>query len=381
MAEHGTVVRPEERARALFASAFGRAPLVVRSAPGRVNLIGEHVDYHGGHVLPVATGQRTALAVGPGGGRLLAVSESAPLVQGAWPPTARGDWSDYVAGVAALAGPRQAPFESGLAAAVASDVPAGAGLSSSAALEVATAFAIEAWAGRAAAPRALAELAWRAETEFVGMPCGRMDQMASALAPAGAALLIDCRTLQTSAVPVGVELVVAASGEAHQLRDSAYQERRREGDAALAQLRRSFPTLELLVDLPPARLAEAVRQLDAPLDKRVRHVVNENQRARLAARALEAGDQATFGVLVNQSHDSLRDLYECSTPRLDAIVAAARRLPDVLGARLVGAGWGGSVLVVVPEGAGERVAGRRASDAELNLPRVEVVKPGVGAAG
>ena len=374
-------MKPEDRARALFQESFGRAPAAVSSAPGRVNLIGEHVDYHGGHVLPVATGQRTAVAVGPGAGRLLAVSESAALVRGAWPPVTRGDWSDYLAGVAAFAHPREAPLSGGLAAAVASDVPTGAGLSSSAALEVATAFALEAWAGRTPAAKALAELAWRAETEFVGMPCGRMDQLASALAPDGAALLIDCRSLATTAVPVGVELVVAASGEAHQLRDSAYQERRREGDDALERLRRVFPSLEMLVDLPPARLAEAVQHLPSPLDRRVRHVVNENQRAMLAARALEAGDHATFGLLVNQSHDSLRDLYECSTPRLDAIVAAARRTPGVLGARLVGAGWGGSVLIVVPQGAGERVATQMAQDRALNLPRVEVVKPGVGAAG
>ena len=372
-------MKPEDRARALFQQAFGRPPQAVWSAPGRVNLIGEHVDYHGGHVLPVATGQRTAVAVGPGDGRLKAISESAPLVDGAWPPAARGDWSDYVAGVAALSGALESPLEQGMAVAVASDLPAGAGLSSSAALEVATAFALKEWGRRPEGPQALAELAWRAETRFVGMPCGRMDQLASALAPPGAALLIDCRSLEMTPVHVDADLVVCASGETHQLRDSAYRERRREGAEALERLRRDYPSLEYLVDLPPARLTAALRHLEHPLDRRVRHVVNENQRALLAARALESGDLRAFGLLVNQSHDSLRDQYECSTPRLDVIVSAARELPDVLGARLVGAGWGGSVLVVTVTGAGQRVADRLASDTALALPRVEVVIPGVGA--
>jgi len=347
-------MKPEDRARRLFEQAFGRVPLAVRSAPGRVNLIGEHVDYHGGQVLPLATHDRTAVAVGPGDGRLQAVSESTAAVDGGWPPLKRGDWSDYVAGAAAFAAPTRLP--AGLAAAVASDLPAGAGLSSSAALEVATVQALNEWLGLHIGARDVAELAWRAETEFVGMPCGRMDQIASALAPEDSALLVDCRTLATRPVPVGVDLVLVASGESHALRDSGYAQRREEGDRAMALLREAHPSLAMMVDLPPARLAAATRVLPPPLDRRVRHVVNENQRTTLAARALEAGDYVTFGTLVNQSHDSLRDLYQCSTPALDAIVTRARALPGVLGARLVGAGWGGSVLVVVEPGQAAGVA-------------------------
>jgi len=141
------------------------------------------------------------------------------------------------------------------------------------------------------------------------------------------------------------------------------------------------PALEMLVDIPPAMLPSLLPLLPPPLDRRVRHVVNENQRTALAARSLEAGDLATFGRLVDASHDSLRDLYECSTARLDAIVEAARRLPGVLGARLVGAGWGGAVLVVVTPGAGEDIADRLRADKVLVLPAVRVVLPGAGLGG
>jgi galactokinase len=377
----GSPPAPAERASTLFRRTFAAEPQACASAPGRVNLIGEHVDYHGGLVLPVATAWRTAVAVGPAPGGFAAVSENGEPARGTWPPVRSGGWSDYVAGVAAeylAAGP--VPAE-GVRVAVASDVPLGAGVSSSAALEVAAAGAFAALFDRNLEPRDLAALAHRAETGFVGVPCGVMDQMASALTPAGSALLLDCRSLTTAAVPVGLDLVLAESGESHELRGGQYAVRRREGDDALARLRAAVPALEMLVDVSPAMLPGLLALLPPPLDRRVRHVVNENQRTVLAARALEAGDLAAFGRLVDASHDSLRDLYECSTARLDTIVAAARRLPEVLGARLVGAGWGGAVLVVVTPGAGEGVAERLRSDAALALPAVRVVRPGAGLGG
>jgi galactokinase len=370
-------MNPEERARALFRARFGTAPAVVASAPGRVNLIGEHVDYHGGHVLPMATTERTAVALGADEAGLRAVSEQEAPVELATLLEPTGHWTDYVAGVAVLGGHDAA---GGLRVAVASDVPPGAGLSSSAALEVATALGLARWAGRPAPARELADLAWRVETGFVGMPCGRMDQMASAMAPAGSALLIDCRSLATEPVPVAVDVVLADSGEPHTLRASSYKERRREGDEAMALLRSAAPALDLMVDVPPARLDTLTRALPPPLDRRVRHVVGENQRTLLAARALERGDAAGFGALVNASHDSLRDDYECSTPRLDTIVSAARAIPGVLGARLVGAGWGGAVLVVAERGAGAGIAERLAADDGLALSWVRSVVPGTGAA-
>ena len=372
-------MNPEDRARALYQAAFGAAPAAVASAPGRVNLLGEHIDYHGGHVLPVATDARTAVAVGPDTQRMRGVSEHADAVTRDWPPHPIHTWSDYVAGVATLADRASAPWAGGLAAAVASDVPKGSGLSSSAALEVATACALARWNGESPNGAAIADLAWRAETEFVGVPCGRMDQAASAMAPAGSALLLDCRTLQSQPVPVGFDIVVMDSGETHRLAESQYAARRREGAEAMELLRQEVPGLEAMVDIPPARLQALVRQLPEVLARRVRHVVNENQRVMLGARALERGDDAGFGALVNASHDSLRDLYECSTPKLDAIVTFARGLAGVHGARLVGAGWGGSALAVVAPGQGENVAEQVAANADLAVKAARVIRPGAGA--
>jgi galactokinase len=347
---------PVRRAEALFRATYGVGPAAVASAPGRVNLIGEHVDYHGGHVLPTGTAERTAVAVGPAPGAFRAVSEQAVAVQSPWPVERTGGWADYVAGVARLLAPRDSGPLAGVAVAVASDVPLGAGVSSSAALEVAAAAALTSWWHLTIGLRDLVRIAHRAETEFVGVPCGMMDQMASALALEGSALLIDCATLETRPVPAALDLVLVDSGESHALRGGAYAERRREGEAALERLRVVLPGLRHLVDLPLDRLEEFLTILQPALDRRVRHVVEENRRTVLAASALEARDLVTFGLLVNASHESLRDLYECSTPRLDAIVEVARRTAGVLGARLVGAGWGGSVLVAAEPGRGAEVA-------------------------
>lgn len=368
-------MNPGARAEALFRDAFGHAAAACATAPGRVNIIGEHVDYHGGRVLPCATLERTAVAVGPLSS-LRAVSEQGPAVQSQHPQVPSGAWSDYVAGVAVELG--DGPWKDGLAIAVASDVPVGAGLSSSAALSVAAGIALGRWAGRDLAPRDVVMAAWNAETRFAGMPCGQMDQVTVTMAPEGAALLLDCRSLTFEPVAVRADLVVAVSGERHELRSSAYATRRDEGQEALRLIRRHLDAITSLVDIPPARLNDVASLLPPPLDRRVRHVVNENQRTALAARALEREDFAALGVLINASHDSLRQLYECSTPRLDEIVSHARGLPRVLGARLLGAGWGGSVLVVAEPGAGGAVAAAlRASP--LRLPEVMVVKPGSGA--
>lgn len=372
-------MNPEDRARALYERSFGHAPAAVASAPGRVNLLGEHIDYHGGRVLPVATGMRTAVAVGPDERRMRAVSEHADAVTRDWPPFPLHTWSDYVAGVATLADRASSPWAGGLSVAVASDVPKGAGLSSSAALEVATACALVRWAGESPAASAVADLAWRAETEFVGVPCGRMDQVASAMAEEGHALLLDCRTMETRSVPVAFDIVVADSGESHRLAESSYAARRREGAEALELIRQAAPAIDTLVDIPPARLPGLVRRLPEVLAGRVRHVVNEHQRVALGVAALERGDGAGFGALVNLSHDSLRDLYECSTPKLDAIVTFARPLDGVLGARLVGAGWGGSVLVVARAGSGEEVARRIRGEEALGVAEARVIRPAAGA--
>ncbi len=372
-------MNPVARAEALYRATFGGAPSRVATAPGRVNLIGEHVDYHGGHVLPVAIAERTAVAVGALPGRFAAVSERAPRVEAPWPAQRSGGWSDYVAGAARLLAAECAAAPAGLAVAVASDVPLGAGVSSSAALEVAAAAALSSWWGCATDGPAIARLAHRAETEFVGVPCGVMDQMASAMAPEGSALLINCATLEVRPIPVATDLVLADSGESHALRAGAYAERRREGEAARALLAGWLPGLSNLAGVPAGRLAEALALLPPPLDRRVRHVVEENARAVQAAEALERGDFRAFGRLVDASHDSLRDLYQCSTPRLDAIVTTARAIPGVLGARLVGAGWGGSVLVVAVPGRGDEVAAKLVAEAGLRAEGARRVKVGYAA--
>jgi galactokinase len=370
------------RAEALYRATFGAGPARVASAPGRVNLIGEHVDYHGGHVLPVAIAERTAVAVGSLPGRFAAVSEQEAAVHGAWPAERAGRWSDYVAGVARLLTTESGAKADGLAVAVASDVPLGAGVSSSAALEVASAAALASWWDLGAGPRDIAAVAHRAETEFVGVPCGVMDQLASAMAPEGSALLINCATLEARPVPVAADLVLVDSGESHELRAGAYAERRREGEEALTRVRSAAPDLKdlkFLAELPPRRLGDVLKVLPPPLDRRVRHVVEENQRVLKATETLVAGQFRAFGKLVDASHDSLRDLYECSTPRLDAIVAAARETPGVLGARLVGAGWGGSVLVVAVPGRGDDVARRLADGASVGPGAARRVKIGYAA--
>ena len=369
---------PVERAVALYRSSYGEGPAAVASAPGRVNLIGEHVDYHGGHVLPMATAERTAVAVAPAAGVFRAVSEQGPAVELPWPVARSGSWADYVGGVARLLAADAPARARGLVVAVASDVPLGSGLSSSAAIEVAAAAAISALWRLPLEPRGLATVAHATETDYVGVPCGVMDQMASALAPEGSALLLDCATLETRAVPAVVDVVLVDSGEAHALRQGAYAERRREGDAAIAALRRGMPDLGWLVNVPADRMGE-VAALPPPLDRRARHVIAENRRALAAADALEAGDTAAFGRLLYASHESLRDLYECSTPRLDAIVAAARRTPGALGARLVGAGWGGWALVAAEPGHGTAVAAelRRALRVPSGAVREEQAGRGV----
>ena len=210
---------PVQRAVALFRSRYGVAPSAVASAPGRVNLIGEHVDYHGGHVLPMATAERTAVAVGRSPGRFRAVSEQAAAVEIAWPVERSGDWTDYVAGVATSARTaRRRASPDGVAVAVASDVPLGLG-----------AQLLRGHRGRRprprsppcggsrSMPRGLAAVAHTTETNYVGVPCGMMDQLASALSPEGAALLIDCATLETRAVPAPVDVVLVDSLEAHAL--------------------------------------------------------------------------------------------------------------------------------------------------------------------
>ncbi len=344
-------------ARALFVAQFGRQPDVVGSAPGRVNLIGEHTDYNGGEVLPIAIARRTWIAAaahdGDGPPTLRAVSATEPGVARTPLDSAAkgGEWWDYVLGVAApLIAARESAGAPGLSldVAVTSDVPPGAGLSSSAALEVAAALVVASLLRTPLTLRDAAMAAWRAETSFVGVQVGIMDQFASALAEEGSALHIDCATTATSLAPFGDTVLIFDTAIRRSLRDSAFNARRAECAEALRLLQLRWPSLTSLAQAEPDQVLDAA--LLEPLARRALHVSRETRRVREAVRLLRAGRPLTRELLVG-SHESLRDLYECSRPELDWLVERAIRMDGIRGARLTGAGWGGCGIVVGDESA------------------------------
>jgi len=351
-----TAPQPAEAARDLYHRVFGSHPRIVATAPARVNLIGEHLDYNGGPVLPMAIGLRTAVAVGPAAGAVSrAVSrdegETGQFTIESVRPS--GSWWDYVAGVAralARAGVPPSAFD----LAVASDIPRGGGLSSSAALEVASAGALLALAGEGRPPEEIARVAHRAEVDFVGVPCGIMDQYASALSRRGHALHLDSASGAFAHVAMPHTVLVFDTGVPRSLRVSAFAERRAECDAALRLLREVRPSLPNLAAASLEELGAA--RLPDPLDRRARHVADEVARVEAAVGALRNGVPLP-GELLHASHESLRTLFECSTPELDWFVARMRRTRGVTGARLTGAGWGGCALAVGEPAAMSHAAG------------------------
>lgn len=331
---------------------FGGSPAVF-SAPGRVNLIGEHTDYSGGFALPIAIGERTWVAATPRSDRQIRTystdmdDERVFSLDARWERS--GTWLDYVEGVARVLLARGVAV-TGADLLVSSEVPAGAGLSSSAALEVAIGLALTTLAGEPVALNELASAGQLAENEYVGVRSGAMDQLASALGRDGHALLIDCRSLAVTPVELPkapVELLVVDTHVKHAHAGSGYNQRRAECERALELLRAAGHELETLRDLAPENLDSAVTALPEPLGRRVRHIVRENARTLAAADALRHGHLDAFGRLMNGSHASLRDDYEVSAPELDHVVSEAQRRPGVFGARLTGGGFGGSALVLV----------------------------------
>jgi galactokinase len=322
----------------------GRAPQHVWAAPGRVNLIGEHTDYSGGFVLPFAIDRRTTVAV--------AARDDDELKCRSVQLGDDGDWAAYVRGVVSAleAAGIHVP---GADVLVDSDVPVGAGLSSSAALEVAAAAALAALAGASPAQDELAAVAHRAESEFVGVPVGVMDQTVVAKAQAGHALFLDTRSLESEQVPFdpaahGLSVVVIDSGVRHHLDDGRYAERRRETEAAAEAI--GVPTLRdaTLDDI------EQAKDLDDTLRRRARHVVSENARVLEAVELLRAGSVEALGPLLLASHASLRDDFEVSVPALDDAVTTAMA-NGAVGARMTGGGFGGCALALVPDQAREAV--------------------------
>lgn len=341
--------RAFERAfRQAFEREFGCEPDAVSSAPGRVNLLGEHTDYNEGFVLPTTIPQRTSVAIARSrdGKYRLHSAQVDERVEYAIDETPPRSFASYIHGC--LEGLRElGVIVPALCVHVDSDVPVGAGLSSSAALEVAVLRAVRELLDLDLDDIGIAYLAQQAEIRHVGVRCGIMDQMASSLGEPSRMLFLDTRSLERRLLPLPAQaqLVVLDSGVPRTLAGSGYNERREQCEAAARQL--GVHALRDVVE--PARAAE----LPSPLDRRARHVITENARVLAAIEGITAD---RFGELMNASHASLRDDYDVSTIELDALVAALQSQPDVYGARLTGAGFGGACVALVREGRGAEVS-------------------------
>jgi galactokinase len=342
-----------------FRGRFGRDCAAVARAPGRVNLLGEHVDYNDGYVLPAAIDRATYVAFAPAQSQRTTIwaadfGESATFdtqtindrmgIDGRPLPS----WARYPAGVAwALegAGRRVAALD----AVVASEVPRGAGLSSSASVELAFGVAWQLAGSWSMPPMQLALVCQRAENRYVGVNCGIMDQATSACGEDGRLLFLDCRSLKyrTVALPHAVVVVIADSGVKHALTASGYNDRRAACEEAVRLLGMHLPGIKALRDVDPREFNRFSTGLPREVENRARHVVEEIQRTRLAPHLLERGDMHAFGALMNASHASLRDLYEVSCAELDALVEIAQSLEGCYGARLTGAGFGGCTVNLV----------------------------------
>jgi galactokinase len=389
-ARHPT--NPRELADALAAieprAAGEREAIRVVRAPGRVNLIGEHTDYNDGYVLPITIDRSITMAIIPTDDRRVTVTlvedgEAAGFDLDDIGPR-RGHWIDYIAGTAWAMAAEGLALQ-GFRGLLASDLPRNAGLSSSAALELASALALSGGDEPATDRMTLARIAQRAENDYVGVQCGLMDQFASSLGIAGAALLLDCQSLAYRTLPLelaGDALVVCHSGSPRRLDGSAYNERRAQCAAAVAAIAREDPGVRSLRDVTPAMLATVAERLEPVLARRARHVVEENVRVLDAAAAFESGDIERVGRLFSASHASLRDLYDVSSPELDALVEVAEGVPGVLGARLTGAGFGGCTVTLVRREAvgalSDAVRGAYAARTGL-VPQVFEVTPAGGA--
>jgi galactokinase len=354
------------RALRAFRDVYRREPRLFR-APGRVNLIGEHTDYNDGFVLPMALDRDAVAAAAPRPDRRLRARSTDHPEEGEIdldrpPAPRRGTWLDYVEGTARVLEERHGRVP-GADLLVAGDVPEGAGLSSSAALEMAIATALATLAGWPLDRRALALAGQAAEHRFVGTRCGIMDQLVSMQGQAGHALLIDCRSLETRPIPVHpgrAAVLVFDSGVRHRHASGEYNVRRAQCEEAVARLAAVLPGVRALRDVRPEDLEAHAALLPEPLRRRARHVVTEIDRTARAAAALSRGDLVAFGRMMFDSHASLRDDFEVSVPELDTLVQAARGAAGVFGSRMTGGGFGGCTVSLVEaaqvEAAGTAIA-------------------------
>jgi galactokinase len=373
--------------RARFREMFGTDMRIFR-APGRVNLIGEHTDYNDGFVMPAAIGFYTWIAAAKREDRILEaysdhfdekITFSLDALEG--PP--RKHWSDFIRGVAAT-------FEGaghklpGANLVIHTEVPLGAGLSSSASLEVATALALTVPAGIAVPRLELAKLCQAAENQYVGARCGIMDQFIASFGVSGSALMLDCRSLAYQLIPVprNLRLVVCNSMVRHEHASGEYNRRRADCEAGIKLLAPHLPGIRALRDIGIADLDKYKDALPETIYRRCRHVVSENQRVLDAAKALESGDRDGFGRLMYASHASLRDDYEVSCKELDLLVELASSSPGIYGARMTGGGFGGCTVNLVRAecaAAFEAQMARTYQQATGIAPDIYVCEPAQGA--
>ncbi len=347
-----------ERIAATYQQQFGQAPELLVSAPGRVNLIGEHTDYNDGFVLPVAIDKKIIIG---GSRRADDVVRLYSLNFGEFQEFSisslvkQNTWSDYVKGVVSEL-LQDGHHLRGFNAALEGNVPRASGLSSSAAIEVASAFFMAQMFQLSMSGEEMAKLCQRAENRFVGVNCGIMDQFISRLGKLGHALLIDCRDLRYQLVPFEVEgcsIVMCNSNVKRQLVDSAYNERRSQCEEGVRLLKAKLPAIAALRDVTSAQLRAHAALLPPLTFQRCRHVVTENERVTQAVEALNANNIARFGELLNQSHESLRDDYQVSCKELDILVELARSVNGTIGSRMTGAGFGGCTVSLVQDSAVE----------------------------
>jgi galactokinase len=337
--------------RASFRERFG-TPAEIFRAPARVNLIGEHTDYNDGFVMPAAIGFHTWVAASPRTDEKLVVhsehfGETVELDLKALDGPPQRHWSDYVRGVAAELGTKGRVLGANLL--IRSDVPIGAGLSSSAALEVSTALALSRLSKIPLPSLELVKLSQRAEHKFAGTLCGIMDPFIATFGQSGKALLLDCRSLEYQSVPIqeDVRFVICNSMVKHELASGEYNKRRADCEAGVMELSKHIPEVKALRDISLEQLQQFKDLLPDRIYRRCHHVVTENDRTQAASLALSRGDAEEFGQLMYASHRSLREDYEVSCPELDLLVQIATNCPGVYGARMTGGGFGGCTINLV----------------------------------
>ncbi len=347
-----------------FEEKFGKGgDIRVFMSPGRVNLIGEHTDYNGGYVFPAALTMRTAICYRKREDNII------KMMATDLPDVVEADisnlenykdlpWGNYQIGIAWVM--QKKGYEiCGCDMLFDDTTPHGGGLSSSAAIEVATALLFATVSNEIKGKNEpvdmveMAKISQQAEHEYIGVMCGIMDQFASAMGRKNHAIMLDCRSLKYSLVPVnmtGYKLVIANTNKKRSLADSKYNERRSECEAAVEILKEYIPEITCLADVSPEKFEKYKEKIDSPVvRKRAEHVVYEIDRVLKSKEALEKGDIAMFGKLMNASHDSLRDLYDVTGKELDTLVSEARKIGGVLGSRMTGAGFGGCTVSIVKE--------------------------------